>query len=424
MAASFACRQLVGIGDGPPQGQGSTSTDAGAEAGFTYGQGDCATCVTTSCAPQATACAGTPSCAALEGCMSGCGTDATCRAQCGVDHGLGNDVATPAFEACLAGACGTACGLTCGGLAAVFPPATATGCEGCILKQECTATAACATDPLCQKALRCQFSSGTLDVWQACPAVPQDAGTAPLLPGPGAPVIGTCSSDCSWGADWSCVGKVSWPTPAPDPVTTTVFVYSSANALPIEGALVKLCDTNQPACTPPLAGPATTDDGGTAVLQRPAQAGGTFFVDVSSSAITPSLTFVVFPLSQPSATIPIVTVPEGELPSLANLAGVTLDPALGMILVVAVDCRLAPAPRVTFDLTPKGTSTLAYLVGANPVIGTTETDLSGTGVFANTIANMTLTLTVTTPQGPSAKVSVFARDGGISTVYAVPTSPP
>ncbi len=39
--ASFACRQLVGIGDAPPAGP-VASDDAGVEAGFTYGQGDCA----------------------------------------------------------------------------------------------------------------------------------------------------------------------------------------------------------------------------------------------------------------------------------------------------------------------------------------------------------------------------------------------
>ena len=80
--AVLACRQLVGIGDDPPQGSPGTGTDAGAEGGFTYGQGDCAACVATSCGAQAVMCAGTPSCAALEGCMSSCGTDPRCRAEC------------------------------------------------------------------------------------------------------------------------------------------------------------------------------------------------------------------------------------------------------------------------------------------------------------------------------------------------------
>ncbi len=100
--AVLACRQLVGIGDEPPAGPQATSSDSGAEAGFTYGQGACAACVATSCAAQGTACAGTPSCSGLEACMSDAGVDPTKRAQCGVDHGLGNDVATPGFEACLA----------------------------------------------------------------------------------------------------------------------------------------------------------------------------------------------------------------------------------------------------------------------------------------------------------------------------------
>jgi hypothetical protein len=51
-AATFACRQLVGIGNDPPQGPNAPSPDAGAEGGFTYGQGACEACVATSCTVQ------------------------------------------------------------------------------------------------------------------------------------------------------------------------------------------------------------------------------------------------------------------------------------------------------------------------------------------------------------------------------------
>ena len=423
--AVLACRQLVGIGDEPPQGQGATPADSGAEGGFTYGQGDCATCVTTSCGPQAMACAETPSCAALEGCMSAASGDPTKRAQCGVDHGLGNDVATPAFEACLAGACETACGLTCGGLAAVFPPATAPACEGCIKKQECTSVSACAADPTCQAAVRCQFTSGiTLDVQQACPAVVHDAGpVAAALMGANPPIAGSCPTECSWGADWSCLGKVSWPKPTTDAVSVIVYAYGPSG--PVDQATVKLCFTSYPSCVPPVAGPVTSDAGGTVTVQRPATPlPPLFFVDLSSPAITPALTFDVFPVSQPQLTIPFVTVPQGILPSLALQAGVTQQPGLGMLLVHAADCRLAPAPGVTFDLEPPGMSKPAYLVGSLPVIGATATDSSGTAVFANVDVDMTLQLTVKTPHGPSGTMSVFTRDGGLSELYAVPTQMP
>jgi hypothetical protein len=208
-AATFACGQLVGIGNDPPQGPVSPSTEAGADAGFTYRTGACAACVATNCDEQATACAETPSCAALEGCVSDAGANPTMRAQCGVDHGLGNDTATPGFEACLAKWCPTECGLVCGGLAAVFPPATAIACEGCISGGSvCPTVTACAVDPVCQAAARCQFSSVTLDVWEACPQFPgQDGGMGPSLFSTNPPIAISCPTECSWGADWSCVGK-------------------------------------------------------------------------------------------------------------------------------------------------------------------------------------------------------------------------
>lgn len=356
--------------------------------------------------------------------MSACGTDAPCRAQCGVDHGLGNDVATPAFEACLAGSCGTQCGLTCGGLAAVFPPATATGCEACIQKQECTSVSTCAANPTCQAALRCQFTSGiTLDVQQACPAIVHDAGPGAALLGANPPVASTCPTECSWGADWSCLGKVSWPAATDDAVSVIVYAYGPAG--PVDQATVKLCFSSYPSCVPPVAGPLTSDAGGTVTVQRPAETlPPLLFVDLSSPTITPALTFDVFPISRPQLTIPFATVPQGILPSLALQAGVTQQPGLGMLLVTAVDCRLAPALGVTFDLEPPGMYTLAYLVGSLPVIGATATDSSGTAVFANVDVDTTLQLTVKTPHGPSGRMSVFTRDGGLTELYAVPTPMP
>ena len=89
VVAMFACGQLVGIGNDPPQGPIAPFPDSGAEGGFTYGQGTCATCVATNCETEATMCAANPSCSTLASCMSAANGDATLRAQCGVDHGLG-----------------------------------------------------------------------------------------------------------------------------------------------------------------------------------------------------------------------------------------------------------------------------------------------------------------------------------------------
>jgi hypothetical protein len=355
--------------------------------------------------------------------MSGCATDPTCRAQCGVDHGLGNDTATPAFEACLASWCSAECGLTCGGLAAVFPPATAVGCQGCILKDECMATAACAMDPLCQKAVRCQFSSDTLDVQQACPAIAPDSGANPYVPVETAPIASTCSAECSWGADWSCLGKLDWPPYNYGAFQVETFVYGPTQA-PVAGVTTKLCNIGDPPCASPF-DTATTDDAGTATLIRPPSAQPVlFFVDVSSDAIQPALLFDIFPVSTSRITIPFPVQTPGSIALEALGLGVTVDPSLGTLLLTAVDCRLAFAPGVHFTVTPTTpTTAVAYVKGGAPALGLTETDFSGTAVFVNMpVLSTQLHLTATVPAlgRTMTDTLVFARDGGESQVYVVP----
>jgi hypothetical protein len=419
--ALLACRQLVGIHDDPPQGQ--AANDGGIEAGFTYGQGDCAACIASSCTAPAEACAGTPSCAALETCLSGCGKDPSCRAQCGVDHGLGNDVATPGFEACLASQCGTQCGLTCGGLAAVFPPATATACEACILKSECQATTNCATTLACQQAVRCRFSSDTLDVQQACPQIAPDSGTNPYVPVENAPIASSCSAECSWGSDWSCLGKLDRPPYNYGAFEVDTFVYGPTQS-PVAGVATKLCNTEDPLCGSPF-DTGTTGDAGTVSLTRPrATQPVLFYVDVSSDAIQPALLFDIFPVSASRLAIPFPVAPPGSIALEAQGLGVTVDGSLGTLLLVAVDCRLAFAPGVHFSVTPTTpTTAVAYINGGTPALGLTETDSSGTGVYVNLPVlpqQLHVTATVTALGRTMTDTLVYARDGGESEVYVVP----
>jgi hypothetical protein len=423
--ATFACRQLVGIGDDPPQGSPASPADAGADAGFTYGQGDCATCVATSCAAQATACAGTASCSGLEGCMSGCGTDPTCRAQCGVDHGLGNDGVTPAFEACLATSCADACGLTCGGLAAVFPPATAPACEACISQSECVSVTACAVDPSCQAALRCQFSSETFDVQGACPGLAPDSGPPSSLSNRASPIASSCSTACSWGADWSCVGKVNWPPATLGPIDDTVVVFDYLSQAPTVGATVKLCNSQDINCAPP-ADTKVTDDAGIALLHRgPVMTPELGYVDVSSPAITPLIVFDVAGQSKPLLDVPVATITPAVFAAIPATVGFTPDPSLGTLFVEAVDCRLAAAPGVQLSLAPLAPTTRLFYLANNAYSTTaTATDSTGQAVFFSVPVSPTVLEITATAQAlgrATGKMAAFARPGGESIVHAQPT---
>jgi hypothetical protein len=424
VVATFACRQLVGIGDDPPQGP-TASTDAGAEGGFTYGQGDCATCVTTSCGPQATACAGNASCSGLETCMSGCGTDPTCRAQCGVDYGLGNDGVTPLFEACLAMSCATECNLTCGGLSAVFPPATALACQSCIVQGPCADVTACAQDARCQTALRCQYSSPAPDVQQGCAALAQDARGASLLMEGEGPIAKSCPVECSWGGDWSCVGKVGWPPARLDPLEVTVSVYDAYSGQYIDNATVTLCNDGDPICTPPLKTD-VTDDAGTAVLDRSSvPLGLAMYADISGSGLVSMLQLDVVPVSQPQFAIDAFVASPMDLTSAAQGIGVTLDPNAGQVTVLAVDCRGGVAPHVRFSmLVPDASPQVYYFANNVPSTTATETDGTGLAVFANVPALPARFTIIETPVGlgrASSNVPFFVRDGGYDVIYAAPT---
>jgi hypothetical protein len=73
LASLFACRQLVGITDNPPEDLTSTFC------GLPYGTSACASCVQASCCTESTTCAADPACAAYEGCLGQCNGDLACR---------------------------------------------------------------------------------------------------------------------------------------------------------------------------------------------------------------------------------------------------------------------------------------------------------------------------------------------------------
>jgi len=363
--------------------------------------------------------------------MSDAGVDPTKRAQCGVDKGLGNDGVTPAFEACLASSCHAECGLTCGGLAAVFPPATAPACETCIGQGiECAAMTQCATSPQCQTAVRCQFSTHTPDVQEQCPPIVPDAGGAPLGTANVSPIASSCSNDCSWGADWSCVGRVGWPKAELGPIEFDIGVYDLASQAPINQAAVRLCATPDKACSPPLAS-GFSGDAGTLVLVRPPVTTATFhYLDITSPAYVETLVFDVFPISEPRITTNVGSLMPLAITSTADGLMVNLDPNLGILYVDAFDCRFGNANGVQLTLIGGGPTTQVFYTQDGQLSPTaTATDSSGEAIFVNVpVLPDTFTVNVMLPPaldgGLAGSMGAFARDGGLSVVYAVPTPPP
>ena len=142
-----------------------------------------------------------------------------------------------------------------------------------VTQNECPSVTACAVDAGCQAAVRCRFSSVTLDVQESCPALGPQVGVNPVAVAQSAPIASSCSSACSWGADWSCVGRVHWPAASVEPLTVIAFVYGGTT--PLAGATVTACSLGDPTCTHPLATPGTTDDAGLVTLELGSEPGPT-----------------------------------------------------------------------------------------------------------------------------------------------------
>ncbi|HEY1693560.1 MAG TPA: hypothetical protein VGG39_15435 [Polyangiaceae bacterium] len=420
--ALASCRQIIGVDGAPASGPLDASVDGaeggGAACGLSVDAGSCQSCLESACCSQAQTCAKLTSCNLLETCLAGCSGDAVCRSGCVRDHGLGADPATASMDTCLATSCPSECGISCGGLAALFPAQTA-DCEQCVAgsSSTCGDLTRCASMVDCQEALRCQFSSETVDVFEECAPV-GDAGAPSISNSTYPPIASTCAGPCAWGQDWSCLGKVAFPAAREDAIEVTVQVEDDFANAAIQGALVNLCSTGNTSCPTPLAG-GTTDALGRVTFQRPAvQAPSLYYLDVTAPGIVETLLFWPFPLSQPAVTIPVVAFESSDLVAFGDLLGIDLQSTAGQVVVVQTDCRLGAAIGVQLAVSPPGANGRMYYFQGDLADPTwTETQPGGTAAAFNvpTVPTTTLTLTGTVGSGQATgPTQFFARPGTIS----------
>ncbi len=263
-ASVFACQQIAGIPNDPPV---PTAVNA---CGLPYGNNACASCAATSCCTESSACAADPVCSAYEACLGKSNGDWQVRSQCTLDHPVGGSSEVSPLSACLATHCTDACGLTCGGLAANYTtPDHATACQQCVAGgSSCAPARACASSLACDTMFRCRLACETLDCVDGC-LIASEAG-ADLLNSYISVFHGACSAPCDFGGDWTCVGKVSWPSIKSDTTTFTLQVQDYSTQVPLSGVDVSVCAGSDVNCDHPLAD-GGTDDAGTVVMQVPNQ---------------------------------------------------------------------------------------------------------------------------------------------------------
>jgi hypothetical protein len=224
--------------------------------------------------------------------------------------------------------------------------------------------------------------------------------------------------------DWSCVGNVHWPNATLGQLEIDELVYSSIMQAPIGGAIVKLCNTNDLACSHSFADQTTDDAGNAKLVRQPIQTQVGLYLDISSAEITPVLEFLAFPVHESRLASSSPAGPPG-FPTQLDAFGVTVDPTLGALGVAAVDCRLAPATGVQFSFVDGGPSTQVFYFSGGTLSPTaTATDGSGGALFVNVPVDSPLTLEMkplSLDGGVAGTTPLFARDGGQSQVYFPPT---
>jgi hypothetical protein len=426
-------RGLDGGIDGPDgRGVGVESGEGGIACGISVPEGSCASCVTTSCCAQMSACAADPQCRALETCLLACGGDYACRSACNTAaYPVGAETDIPALDTCVAVSCRDQCGMTCGQAASYTTPAdAAAGCETCIANPNmgtCAAALACFTSLACQTSGHCAQACTTPDCRSACA---NDAGNDNALVNAALSEGLFCYTPCRVGRNWTCVNRVVWPQVAEagtqQATLTLINPFTTATpAPPVPGASVNACADE--ACSTPLS-TATADDAGIVTLPDLGSSSflgfGGYFA-MSAPAYVPNFFYLSFPLSQANAHLTLSMMSQTTLANTLSEASITPTPGRGTVWVQVEDCLLLPAPDVVVKADGLPPSSVIYTTGNTPSLTATSTDYTGYAFFFN-VAPGPLTLhAIPNDTGiESSTLTVYVRADAMSAVWLLPTEAP
>ena len=193
----------------------------------------------------------------------------------------------------------------------------------------------------------------------------------------------------------------------------------------VAGMAIRACTALDPECTQPLA-TATTDADGYANVSVPRGFGG--FLDLappaSFSSMVPSLTYQFPPPDkdepldkQTSNALAAHLTSVGELNFLLGQVGSAVDPALGHLLGIVLDCQGNPVPGVTIRASIKDKKTLGYYTDATglPSVSLSATSQRGEAGFVNMpTGQVTVETTVNGLQKKGGQYTVLVKAGHIT----------
>ncbi|MFO0759133.1 MAG: hypothetical protein U0359_21755 [Byssovorax sp.] len=278
---------------------------------------------------------------------------------------------------------------------AVWPALAAvlTACTGCSLALD-VAEAQCSSDAECDA--RGGEFAGTVCIEKVCQTkpVPEDP-------------------------KWGCVGHVD-PPMAGSMDTIKVQLVDLLSSKPAKGLSVKLCNKYDPMCAAPIGMPVPDAEGWISATM-PSDAETYLEVTTMDGTYMPSLVFLDHVAASKNTDIQLVHPDTAE--GLAKNAGVTLDPAGGIVLVRTADCTAERTAGASATIYPSSKETSFYVINYAVTPNATKTDTSGNAGFVN-VAPGSPTITGTLgPQGMEfGKVTTLVRAGYMTFQVLRPTA--
>lgn len=434
LAPLASCRQVVGIGDTPP---GASPARVSA-CGFAWSDGDCASCMQSSCCAQATACGKETACASAFDCIAACGGDEKCRAGC-IQHG---DATMVALGACQSRSCASACGLTCGGWG-LLPGAeqlahieSSPGCETCLTSTGCAELSTCMADEACLMSRFCGNSCLGYDLQctgtcgYSAPQFYAPLGDAGLSTLSNPQLFASCTDACKPGSDWSCVSKLAWPTANKPSVTFRFYVYDFASGKPLSGVTVRGCSKSDPdTCADATP---TVKSSSAGLVELPLNVEPLPFDGYIEMSLTGYVTYLFLfypyvvedsgPLRETVLGLPFLT--QSLLEADYKAASIPFDPTLGTVAIVPLDCEGSGAPYVSFTGDGLGPSAVTYYfydgIPTTHVNMTQPGPISDTGGFAN-VAPGVHTVESRVAGRVVSTADIGVRAGAFTVMMSVPT---
>ncbi len=226
-------------------------------------------------------------------------------------------------------------------------------CAGCSLALD-VAEAQCSTDADCEG--RGADFAGTICLDQTCQTKP-----APVDP------------------KWGCVGKVE-PPKAGGMDTIKLQMLDLISNKPAKGLSIKLCNKYDPMCAAPIGMP-VPDEMGWVSSTVPSDVETYLEVISVDDSYMPALVFMDHVAAHKNTDIQLV--PPDIAKGLGTTAGVTIDPATGIVLVRTADCTDERSAGVSTTIFPSDKETRFYVINSSVSPNATKTDSAGNAGFVN-----------------------------------------